>query len=123
VSAHESGELCAAYGCPMIAAIGVGGAWYCACHWREPIASFDAITAELHRQKALVDTAIYARRSHAGYVVIRESENALIEITHALGQQYALTPTTGRTASVIGPTSERGGHAHYASGEHAEIEE
>lgn len=76
----------------MIAAIGVAGHWYCACHWREPVTSFDAITAELHRQQALVDAANGARRSRAGYVAIRDTENVLIEITHALGQQYSLRP-------------------------------
>ena len=109
-----AGELCAAYGCPMIAAIGVAGHWYCACHWRSPVASFDAITAELHRQQPLVEAANYARRSFAGYVAIRDTETALTAITHALGQQYALHPVPARTGSVLGPTSEA---PHYARGE------
>jgi hypothetical protein len=118
-----AGEWCAAYGCPMIAAIGVAGHWYCACHWRAPVAAFDAITAELHRQKPLVDAANNARRSFAGYVAIRDAENALIERTHTIGQQYALRPTRGTTGGVTGPTTEAGGHAHYASGEHEDVEQ
>jgi len=110
----SAGELCAAYGCPMIAAIGMAGHWYCACHWRSPVAAFDAITAELHRHKPLVDAANYARRSFAGYVAIRDAENALTGTTHALGQQYALHPVRERTGPVIGPTSEA---PRYASGE------
>ena len=113
-----AGELCAAYGCPMIAAIGVAGHWYCACHWREPVAAFNVITAELHRHKALVDASNYARRSFAGYVAIRDAETALFAITHSLGQQYALMPASGPTGSVLGPTTEA---PHYTRGE-AEIE-
>jgi hypothetical protein len=97
------GETCAAYGCPMIAAIGIAGQWYCACHWREPVAAFDAITAELHRQKPLVARATAARQTHAGFAAICAAENELIALTHELGQQYALTPHE-RPHNVIGPT-------------------
>ncbi|WP_321899889.1 hypothetical protein [Paraburkholderia heleia] len=110
-------ELCAAYRCPMIAAIGVGGQWYCACHWYAPVAAFDAITAELHRQKACVDAAIHARRAYAGYASIRDSENALIELTRTLGEQYSLAPTRGATGKVIGPPAGTTGHAYYANRE------
>jgi hypothetical protein len=123
VSAAHAGELCAAYGCPMIAAIGAGSRWYCACHFRHPISAFDAITAELHRHKPLVDAAIYARRSCAGYIAIRDAENALIAFTGVICQQYALKPTPGHTAGVNGPATEGGGVSRNTSGEHAEVEQ
>lgn len=123
MSAAHAGELCAAYGCPLIAAIGAGNRWYCACHFRHPISAFDAITAELHRHKPLVDAAINARRSYAGYVAIRDAENALIALTGVIGQQYALRPTTARTAGVNGPATEGSGDSRSTSGEHAEVEE
>ncbi|MGF6978976.1 hypothetical protein QFZ94_007491 [Paraburkholderia sp. JPY465] len=115
MSEPAQGELCAAHGCPMLAAIGVAGRYWCCCHWHEPAAAFDAITAVLHRQKLLVDAALLARRSYADYLAVRSTEDALIERTHEVGQQYALKPTRGARGGVIGPTTEPA--HHYASAE------
>lgn len=58
-----AGELCAAYGCPLLGSFGVSGRWYCCCHFRLDASARDAVTAALNQHRNLVDRALLARRT------------------------------------------------------------
>jgi hypothetical protein len=89
-------DFCAAYGCPLLGVHGVSGKWYCMCHFNASPALNDAITAELHGQKTLVDRIVSLRRQgKADAKLESEMLNIVREIT---GQQSI--PTSG----VTGPT-------------------
>jgi hypothetical protein len=93
---EQASDFCAAYGCPMLGVYGVSGKWYCPCHHNANPALNDAITAELHRQKPLVDRIVSLRRAgEAG----RELEQQVIDIVREIGAQQTI-----RGAGVIGPT-------------------
>jgi hypothetical protein len=104
-SADEWG-YCAAFGCPLLGSFGVGGKWYCCCHFRANPSSNDAITAAINRHSNLVQRALSARQTFAGYAEIKAAEDELVEITREIGRQSSIP-----TAPIIGPT-----HAmtHYA---------
>lgn len=91
---EQTSEFCAAYACPMFGVHGVSGKWYCACHFTANPALNDAITAELHRQKLMVDQIISLRRCGNAD---RELESKLIDIVREIGQQIPLAPVTGPT--------------------------
>lgn len=84
-------EFCAAYGCPLFGVHGVNGKWYCCCHFNANPGLNDAITAELHRNKALVDRAIALRRAGKADGAL---ENQLVTLTKELGNQAELTAET-----------------------------
>lgn len=87
--------MCAAFGCPLVGSFGVGGKWYCCCHFRANPQRNDEITMML-RNSPLTRSAIEARKFNAGYKAIMEAEDRLIELTSG----DAPKPT----APVIGPT-------------------
>jgi hypothetical protein len=89
---EQTSDTCAAYGCPMLGVYGISGKWYCACHFNANPAISDAITAELHRQKPLVDQIVSLRRCGNAD---RGLESSLIEIVREIGQQPPLAPVTG----------------------------
>jgi hypothetical protein len=91
--------MCAAYGCPLLGTVGDAGKWVCCCHFNIGGAANDAITAELHRQKPLVDRVLSLRATHAGYRAILAVESELIELTREIGRQHSIP-----TACVVGPT-------------------
>lgn len=93
--AEPTSDFCAAYGCPMLGVYGVSGKWYCSCHHNANPALNDAITAELHRQKATVDRIVLARREGRCDVQL---ENELITLVREIGEQLPLPK-----ANVIGP--------------------
>jgi hypothetical protein len=94
---EQTSEFCAAYGCPMLGVYGVSGKWYCCCHHSANPALNDAITAELHRMKSVVDQVVLARREHRADAQL---ENSLVLITRELGTQQTI-----QGAPVIGPES------------------
>lgn len=98
--------MCEAYGCPLLGSYGVGGKWLCCCHFRAPVAAFDGITAEIHRHRGLVDAALLARRTGAGYKAIKHAEDQLVILTHEIGTQQSIP-----TAPVVGPTH---GEHHFS---------
>ncbi|MBC8642116.1 hypothetical protein IAG25_35515 [Caballeronia sp. EK] len=81
-------DLCAAYGCPLMGVHGVSGKWYCCCHFNANPGLNDAITAELHRNKPLVDRAMALRRAGVAHGAL---ENELVTLTKEIGQQRDLT--------------------------------
>ena len=93
--AEPTGDFCAAYGCPMIGVYGVSGKWYCCCHHNADPALNDAITAELHRHKPLVDRVVGLRRE---YKADAKLEAELVELTRQIGSQATI-----HGAGVIGP--------------------
>lgn len=88
----QTSDTCAAYSCPLLGVYGVSGKWYCACHFNANPALNDAITAELHRQKLMVDQIVSLRRCGKAD---RELESQLLEIVREIGQQPPLVPVTG----------------------------
>jgi hypothetical protein len=70
------------------------------------VATFDGITAEINRHRNLVDAALLARRTGAGYLAIKQPEDQLVILTHDIGTQQSIP-----TASVVGPTH---GEHHFA---------
>ncbi|MFM0638059.1 hypothetical protein PQQ63_15260 [Paraburkholderia metrosideri] len=98
---EQTSDFCAAYACPMLGVYGVSGKWYCSCHHTANPALNDAITAELHRQKPMVDQIISLRRLGR---VNGELESKLIDVVREIGQQMPLS-------SVIGPSH---GEPHFA---------
>lgn len=98
--------MCEAYGCPLFGSFGVGSKWLCCCHFRANAGTNDAITAEIHRHKNLVDASLTARRTGAGYAAIKHIEDQLVILTAEIWQQQSI-PTVG----VVGPTS---GAEHFA---------
>lgn len=92
-------DTCAAYGCPLLGSFGVGGKWFCVCHFRANAAVNDAITAELNRHRGIVDALLLARRTGAGHADIKALEDELISHTHEIGRQQSIP-----TAGVVGPT-------------------
>lgn len=90
----RAGELCAAYGCPLLGVYGVSGKWFCCCHFGANPGLNDAITLELHRQKPMVDQVLALRR--AGQAS-KDLESRLVEIIREIGQQAPLAPVTGPT--------------------------
>lgn len=103
MSTDPNWGFCAAYGCPLLGVHGISDKWYCCCHFNVNPSLNDAITAELHRQKTLVDKVLAARRIGEASAPL---ENELIELTRQIGRQQSIPG-----AGVIGPT-----HAmqHYA---------
>lgn len=87
-------DTCAAYGCPLFGVHGVSGKWYCACHFNANPALNDAITAELHTQKPLVDQIVSLRRCGNAN---RELESKLLNLIREIGQQIPLAPVAGPT--------------------------
>jgi hypothetical protein len=83
-------ETCAVLGCPMIGSFGVSGSWYCVCHFRADASAWNAITAVLMQHRNIVDQAVHARRTLAGYHAIKAPEDMLIDLTHEVGKQYGL---------------------------------
>lgn len=78
-------ELCAAYGCPLLGALGSGGKWYCACHFNADPNLNDAITAEINRRPETRDRILMARRE---FRASGEAEAELINaVRDATGQQ------------------------------------
>lgn len=78
-------EFCAAYGCTLFGVHGVGGKWYCGCHFNSDHGVNDAITAELHRHSETVERIILARREGRAD---GELERKLIaDVKAAIGQQ------------------------------------
>jgi hypothetical protein len=100
---EPTSDLCAAFGCPLMGTFGVNSKWYCACHFNANPSLNDAITAELHRQKATVDRIVLARREHRADAQL---ENGLILLVREIGTQQ-----TFHGAGVIGPES---GTTHYS---------
>lgn len=98
--------ICEAHGCPLVGSYGVGGKWFCCCHFRAPVATFDGITAEINRHRNLVDAALLARNTGAGCKAIKHAEDQLVILTHEIGQQQSFS-----TAGVVGPTH---GDQHFA---------
>jgi hypothetical protein len=94
---ERTSDFCAAYGCPLMGTFGVNGKWYCPCHHNADPSLNDAITAELHRQKATVDRIVLARREHCADAKL---ENGLILLVREIGTQQ-----TFHGAGVIGPES------------------
>lgn len=90
--------MCAAYGCPLTGSFGVAGKWFCCCHFRASGSTNDAITAEIHRHRNLVDAALLARRTGDGHGV-KHAEDQLVILTAEIGQQQTIP-----TAPVTGPT-------------------
>jgi hypothetical protein len=80
----------------MLGVYGVSGKWYCPCHHNVNPTLNDAITAELHRQKPLVDRIVSLRRAGEAS---RELEQQVIDIVREIGAQQTI-----RGAGVIGPT-------------------
>lgn len=103
MSAEQTSDFCAAYGCPLFGVYGVSGKWYCACHHNADPSLNDAITAELQRQKSTVDQIVLARREHR---VDAQLENGLILLVREIGTQQ-----TFHGAGVISPES---GMSHYS---------
>lgn len=99
-------EECTANGCPLFGSYGVSGKWLCCCHFRAPVAAFDWITAEVNRNRNLVDTALLARRTGASSSQIKHAEDQLVILTHEIGRQQSFT-----TAGVVGPTH---GEQHFS---------
>ncbi|CAG4900637.1 hypothetical protein [Paraburkholderia saeva] len=93
---EPTSDFCAAYGCPMLGVYGFSGKWYCCCHFNANPALNDAITAELHRMKSVVDRVVLARREHRADAQL---ENSLVLITREIGQQQTIP-----TSNVTGPT-------------------
>lgn len=89
-------DLCAAFGCPLLGTFGVNSKWYCACHFNANPSLNDAITAELHRQKPLVDRIVSLRRNHEADAAL---EGELVNLVREIGQQQSIP-----TAPVTGPT-------------------
>lgn len=83
-------EGCAAPCCPMLGSFGVSGRWYCVCHFRADASAWNAITAVLVQHRGIVDKAVHARRTFAGWHAIKEPEDMLIGLTHEVGKQYAM---------------------------------
>jgi hypothetical protein len=106
MSAEQTSDFCAAYACPMLGVYGVSGKWYCPCHHNADPAQNDAITAELHRQKATVDRIVLARREHCADPQL---ENGLILLIREIGTQQ-----TFHGAGVIGPESAGPHHSEPA---------
>ena len=92
--------MCSAYGCPLPGTVGDAGKWFCFCHFNRDPTARDAITAELHRQKPLVDHSLHLRATYAHYRDILDVESRLIALTRELGKQQTIN-----TATVTGPTS------------------
>lgn len=105
-AAEPISDFCAAYACPMLGVHGVSGKWYCCCHFNADASLNDAITAELHRQKATVDRIVLARREHRADAQL---ENGLILLIREIGTQQ-----TFHGAGVIGPESAGPHHSEPA---------
>jgi hypothetical protein len=89
---EPTSDFCAAYGCTMLGVYGVSSKWYCACHFNANPALNDAITAELHRQKPMVDQIVSLRRCGK---TDSKLEGELIDIVREIGQQPPLAPVSG----------------------------
>jgi hypothetical protein len=92
-------DQCAAFGCPLFGVHGVGGKWYCACHFNANPALNDAITLEICRRKQLVDRILLLRHEHHPDAV---AENELLNAVRGV-----VAPSGG----VIGPT---GAQPHFS---------
>jgi hypothetical protein len=99
MSIGDQWGYCAAFGCPLFGSFGVGGRWYCACHFRSTHSANDAITAAINRHPNLTQRAVSARQTFAGYAEIKAAEDELVEITAEIGKQSSIP-----SAPVIGPT-------------------
>jgi hypothetical protein len=82
--------MCSAYGCPLMGTLGEDGKWHCFCHVRKPHSLNDAITAEINRNRPLVDAILLTRNTGAGYLEIKKHEDELAELTRMIGQQQEL---------------------------------
>jgi hypothetical protein len=91
--------MCAAYGCPMFGSFGVGGKWYCCCHFRANAGTNDAITLVLNMNSSLVKESLLIRREGGRSADLRAIEDKLVELTAEAGRQEVLP-----TAPIIGPT-------------------
>lgn len=98
--------ICAAYGCPLLGTVGNGGKWFCFCHSHANHALNDAITAEINRNRPLVDEILLLRASGGSYADLRAIEAQLLDLTREIGQQIPIP-----AAPVTGPTS---GQPHFA---------